>query len=84
LALSVAAMGLLRDFAWRLPGFARSTLLYLYANFLDIPATLECGPDRYLASMGRPPLNLVLNMTGMARGSFELSWLDRPLVLRQE
>ncbi|HKP51309.1 MAG TPA: hypothetical protein VJ183_01510 [Chloroflexia bacterium] len=84
LALAVIAMGVLRDFAWRLPGFARSGLPYLYANFLDTPASLECSADRYLVSLGRPPLNLVLNMTGMARGSVELSWLDRPVALQQE
>jgi hypothetical protein len=84
LRLAVVAMGVLRDFAWRLPGFARSGLPYLFANFLDMHASLEYGPDKHIISLGRPPLNLVLNMTGMARGLVELDWLDRPLALYQE
>lgn len=82
--IAVLAMGLLRDFAWRLPGFARSGLPYLYRNFLDLSATFEEGPEQYTVRVGRPPLHLVLNMTGMSRGMEHLSWLDRPLVMTQE
>ncbi len=84
LEIAVLAMSILRDFAWRLPGFARSGLPYLYRNFLDFSAALEEGPEQYTVRVGRPPLHLVLNMTGMSRGMEHLSWLDRPLVMTQE
>jgi hypothetical protein len=84
-ALSIVAYGLLRALAWRLPGFAFSSLPYVYANFLDFTASLEDQPDRRVVRLGRPPLHLVLNMTGMARGAYRLSWLDeRPLTLFQQ
>jgi len=85
LALSVVAQGVMRDFAWRLPGFAASSLPYLYRNFLDFAGRVEEEPDRRVVRLGRPPLNLVLNITGMARRTYGLSWLDeRPIVLFQE
>jgi len=85
LALSVAAQGVLRAFARRLPGFAGSSLPYLYSNFLDFTASLEDEPERRVVRLGRPPLDIVLNMTGMARKEYRLDWLDeRPLVLFQE
>lgn len=84
-ALSVGAQGLLRGFAWRLPGFSRSNLPYLYSNFLDFPGSLEEEPDRRVVRLGRPPLHLILNMTGMVRGEYRLSWLDeRPFALFPE
>jgi hypothetical protein len=83
--LSIAAQGLLRNFAWRLPGFAFSSVAYLYPNFLDFTASLVDAPDRRVVRLGRPPLHLVLNMTGLARSSYHLSWLDeRPLALFQQ
>lgn len=85
LALSVAAQGLLRAFSWRLPGFAASSLPYLYRNFLDFPGSVEEEPERRVVRLGRPPLHLVLNLTGMIRGSYSVSWLDaRPLALFAE
>jgi hypothetical protein len=85
LALAVAAEGLMRAFSVRLPGFALSGLEYLYANFLDCGAAFEAEESRRVAVMGRPPLGVVLNMTGAARGAHRLSWLDaRPLNLFQE
>lgn len=83
--LSVAAQGLLRNFAWRLPGFAGSNLPYLYSNFLDLTASLEDEPDRRVVRLGRPPLHLILTMTGMLRKVYRLSWLDdRPFALFPE
>jgi hypothetical protein len=85
LALSVAAQGVMRAFAWRLPGFAGSNLPYLYSNFLDFAGSVEEEPARRVVRVGRPPLHLVLNITGMTRRSYGLSWLDdRPLALFQE
>ncbi len=85
LALSVVAQGVMRAFAWRLPGFAGSSLPYLYRNFLDFPGRVEEDPARRVVRLGRPPLNLVLNITGMARRTYQVSWLDeRPIALFQE
>lgn len=84
-ALSVGAQGLLRSFAWRLPGFAGSNLPYLYSNFLDFAGSVEEEPARRVVRLGRPPLHLILNMTGMERKIYTLSWLDeRPFALFPE
>lgn len=84
-ALSVAAQGLLRNFAHRLAGFAESHLPYLFRNFLDFPARLDDEPARRVVRLGRPPLHLILNVTGMPRRTYQLPWLDeRPLALFQE
>jgi hypothetical protein len=80
--LSVAAQGLLRSFAWKLPGFGRAHLSYLFENFLDLPASLEDQPARRVICLGRPPLDLVLNMTGINRDTYRLGWLDdKPFAL---
>jgi hypothetical protein len=81
-ALSIAAQTVMRAFARRLPGFAGSNLPYLYSNFLDCPASEEEEADRRIVRLGRPPLDLILNMTGMSRQSYRLSWHDeRPFAL---
>lgn len=85
LALAVAAQGLMRAFSVRMPGFALSGLEYLYGNFLGCGATVADEASRRVAVLGRPPLGVVLGMTGAARGAYRLSWLDgRPLNLFQE
>jgi hypothetical protein len=76
LVLSIVAQNLLRAFSRRLPGFSNSGFPYLYANFLDFPARLEKESDRRVVSLGRPPLGLILNITGMARSTYSLDWLD--------
>jgi hypothetical protein len=82
LVLSIAAQHLLREIAWHLPGFSRSNLPYLSRNFLDFSASIEEEPARRIVHLSRPPLHLVLNMTGMTRQSYRLSWLDeRPFAL---
>ena len=84
LALSIAAEHLLRGLAWRLPGFAGSNLPYLSHNFLEFAASVEEEPTRRVVRLARPPLHLILNMTGMIRQSYRLSWLDeRPFALFQ-
>ncbi|HEY2922857.1 MAG TPA: hypothetical protein VGK77_28085 [Candidatus Binatia bacterium] len=84
LVLSIAAQHLLRGIAWRLPGFARSNLPYLSSNFLEFTANVEEEPARRVVRVGCPPLHLILNMTGMTRQSYPLSWLDeRPFALFQ-
>jgi hypothetical protein len=84
-ALSIAAQQLLRGLAWRLPGFAGSNLPYLSRNFLEFAATIESDDARHVVRIGRPPLHLILNMTGMTRQSYRLSWRDeRPFALFQQ
>jgi hypothetical protein len=83
--LTVAAHALLRGFAWRLPGFGRAHVAHLRINVLDVPATLADHPDRRLVELGRPPLAVMLDLTGLSRDSYRLSWLDnRPIVLYPE
>jgi hypothetical protein len=82
LALTVIAHGLLRSFAGRLPGYGHSRLAYLYQNFLDCSATLEEEPTRRVVRLGRAPLQLMLNLTGLSHGTYTVSWLDdRPVAL---
>ncbi|MET1001901.1 MAG: hypothetical protein ABWZ15_08835 [Acidimicrobiia bacterium] len=70
--LLLVAQAIGRELAWRLPGFARSTLPYLAANFLAFDATVEVEQDRYVVAVGDPPLHLVLSLTGMNRRRFVL------------
>jgi hypothetical protein len=67
-ALALAAIGVLRRFARRLPGFAESSPEHLWRNFLAFDATMEIEESRVLLLCGRPPLHLVLTLTGMTRG----------------
>lgn len=81
-ALSVAAETIMRSLAWRLPGFVHSSLPYLYTNFLDFAARLEDEPARRVVRLSRPPLHLVLALTGITRSSYRVTWLgERPFVL---
>jgi hypothetical protein len=81
-ALMFAAHTVLRAFSRRLPGFARSSLPYLAANFLDLRGSLEDEAERRVVRLEKPPLDVVLQMSGAARGSYCVNWLDcRPFVL---
>lgn len=83
--MSAAARLLLRNFAWRLPGFAQASFPHLFDNFLDFPASLEEQPHRRVVRLGHPPLALVLNLAGISRASYTCSWLDaRPFELFPE
>ena len=73
--LTTVAQGMLRDLAWRLPGFAGSSAAHIRDNFLALDARLEAEPGRWLVRLGRPPLNVVLAMTGLARGRHAPEWL---------
>jgi hypothetical protein len=80
-ALSATAQRILRSFAGRLPGFAGSGFDYLYRQFLNCPATMEEEPARRVVRLGPLPLQLILNMTGMSRSTYSLSWLGpRPIM----
>jgi hypothetical protein len=76
LALSLAARSVVRNFAWRLPGFAWSSADFLYTNFLDVVATVEPKAEAWLVRVGRPPLHIVLAMTGASQDNYHVSWLD--------
>jgi len=85
LALSVAAQGALRLFSCKLTGFARSSLNYLHSNFLDCCAGVEERVDQRVVLLARPPLHLVLGMSGLNRCSYRLGWLDdRPCAIFPE
>jgi hypothetical protein len=86
MVLDLAAQRVLRRLAAGLPGFALSSLPYLQKNFLDFTAEVEVDENgsRWLVQLGKPPLNLVLVMTGRTRTQLELSWLpDTRLELYQ-
>ena len=85
LALSVVGQQILRNFAWRLPGFSESNLPYLSSNFLDFPASVEEETTRRVVRLSSPPLRLVLGINGMMRQTYRLGWLDeRPLTLFED
>ncbi len=85
LALSVAAQNIMRMFAWRLPGFARSSLPYLSSNFLSIRASLEDEDERRVVRLEESPLHFILNLSGMNCSTYRISWLDsRPFALFRE
>uniref|UniRef100_UPI0035CAA4F3 hypothetical protein n=1 Tax=uncultured Sphingomonas sp. TaxID=158754 RepID=UPI0035CAA4F3 len=62
-ALGVAAAA---TFARRLPGFTRSSLPFLVANLLDINANVTIGEGMIRARIHRPPLDVLLGMSGLA------------------
>lgn len=76
--LTVAGQSVMRGFAQRLNGFASSSMPFLWRNFLDVPASVEVEEEtgRWVIGLSRPPLDLVLRMSGLSRRTYELSWLD--------
>jgi hypothetical protein len=69
------ALLIARSLAWRLPGFSTSGLPHLYENFLDFPASIEEHENRRVVRLGAPPLQVILNMTGICRWQYTISWL---------
>jgi hypothetical protein len=67
--LGLAARAVLVRFASRLPGFAGSGPAYLWRNILGFGATVDYEAGRVIARCERPPLHLLLSITGMIRGS---------------
>ncbi len=74
LTFSVAARALLRNLSGRLMGFSQSGLEYLFANFLDIPASMQMSSGQSVIRLGQSPLHVVLSLAGMNRQSYTLSW----------
>ena len=68
----LASHALGRELAWRLPGFSRSSLPYLWDNVLSFGATVAVEPERFVVDVGDPPLHLLLSLTGMNRRHFHL------------
>ena len=84
-AFGRVAASVLRDLSRRLPGFARASFAHLQANFLSISASVEQQPNRRVVRLSRPPLDIILNMTGMSRATYRLPWLDdKPFMLFPE
>jgi plasmid stabilization system protein ParE len=75
--LSLLAHAALRAFAWRLPGFAWSTVDYLCKNFLDVTARIEWEEKNWRVRLTRPSLHVVLAMTGAAQDAYQISWLNK-------
>lgn len=67
-SLALEAHRALRAFARRIPGFAEASAAYLWENFLSGDASLEYEDHRIIVRCGRPPLHLMLTLTGMTRG----------------
>ncbi|HSJ96578.1 MAG TPA: hypothetical protein VLC53_05885, partial [Myxococcota bacterium] len=67
------AQAALRRFAYRIPGFAGTSLSHLHANFLAARGRCD-EPGRLRLS--RPPLHALLDFTGAARGP--LAWSGPP------
>jgi hypothetical protein len=80
-----AAAAALRRFARRLPGFAEASCHHLWKNFLAVSATVDRGSDRVEVTLSRPPLDLILRVSGQNHGERRWPWLDpRPFVFFSE
>ena len=70
------AQATLRRTAYRIPGAARCSLPYLFANVLNVRGQAKCGgtpPEQsWTLELGRPPLYVLLSLNGMAR--LRLPW----------
>lgn len=62
-ALGIAAAA---DFVRRLPGFTRSSLPFVIANLLDIGADVAIAGSEVHVRLHRPPLDVLLGMSGLA------------------
>jgi hypothetical protein len=78
-AIHEAADAMISRLAGRLPGFASSTPAFLRSNVLGVIAAIEREPDRIVVRLSRPPLYVILAMTGLIRRRYEIGWLgERP------
>jgi hypothetical protein len=83
--LGRASCLVLERFAAHLPGFAGSSPAYLTRNFLEVQAHVETTEMGVRVTLSRPPLDVVLAMTGLARTMLDLPWLVPPRIeLRRE
>lgn len=65
---AVQALGhaALRDLARRLPGFAEASAAFLWRNLLAVGAHIAAEGDGFHVIIDRPPLDVLLSMTGLA------------------
>ncbi|MGI9395663.1 MAG: hypothetical protein ACR2OY_13515, partial [Boseongicola sp.] len=83
--VGLAAQIVLRRFAYRIPGFAASSVRYLRDNFLSMEASVQLGADQASVRLGPAPLAVMLNMTGLARQKYEVpSALTVQLSVRED
>ncbi len=82
LACSLVAAAVLRSFARRLLGFHWNSAEYLYQNFLVGTGSVVPSTEEVEVRLPRPPLHLVLRMTGVDGKTLRAPWLgDRPVTL---
>jgi hypothetical protein len=82
-AMTLLAGAVMRAFARRLPGFGRSSARFLVANFLAGGGRIEATEDGVSVALRRPPLAVILAMTGFRQFQCRASWLaGRPLSIR--
>lgn len=82
LLVALTAQRVVRRFLRRLPGFSTSHLAYAQRNLLEFPASVDAEDERIVVLLGRPPLDLILNITGCNRGARHWASLDaRPFTL---
>jgi hypothetical protein len=75
-AIYEAAEATLVRFARRLPGFSASTPAYIRSNALSVTAAIEREPERIVVRLSRPPLYVLLAMTGLTRRRYDIPWLS--------
>jgi hypothetical protein len=73
---SAGADALLRRFASRLSGFERANPDYLCRNFFDCAAYVDVVRGTFAARLARPPLAVLLQMTGYDDVAVHLPWLE--------
>ena len=71
-AVQALANAALRDLAIRLPGFSQASAPFLWRNLLNVGATITPTGEGLRATLERPPLDVLLAMSGLA---------DRTMVL---
>jgi hypothetical protein len=82
LLIGLTTQRVLRRFLRRLPGFSASHLAYAQRNLLEFSASVDAQAERIVVRLARPPLGLILNMTGCNRGARNWPLLDaRPFAL---
>jgi hypothetical protein len=72
---------LLRNLAWRLPGFYASSIPYVNSNFLNMHSSVDRRDGVFDVKLSRPPLHVVLNIAGMLQREYEVPWLRERVVL---
>jgi len=80
--VNALAYEVLKRFAQRLPGFAGSGCAYLWKNFLNRRSQIDFEANRIVVRLARAPLDLVLGLSGMNKGSYVFPFGDtRPYTL---